>query len=103
MDRQSLDKVIALVDNNYGELFSVDASQGAAGVNHSTPEPLAGGLELVGKEMKAHMKPGQRIIRANARFRTGTSSKSKAKVNVPRDVKVRNYNIKDDTVSLKMI
>lgn len=87
MDGMSLGQVVELLDRNLTELSPIDGGR----LRHSTPEGGKGvtqgdgGLELVGKGVKTHVKAGAKTTRNFERAKARPSAKS---------AKVRNYNRK---------
>ena len=94
MEGMSLEQVVALLDKNLGELSAHDVSTCKRRVRHSTPDPVGGasnhgeGLELVGREMKTHVRSGVKNPHKPA------SSRMEMKTGPSHKGKVRNYNRK---------
>ena len=109
----ALEQVLEMVDKTLVEEWSSEDSN-KKGTRYSTPEPWDRGLpmELVGREMKKHirhlgqirMNPGQKINRTQSagnvevkslqRSKAGCTISTSARRN-SRTRKPRNYNIKD--------
>lgn len=102
MDGMSLEQVVQLLDRNLGELSPLDAHSSKRRVRHSTPDTACnggndgGGLELVGREVKTHVKTGAKTNRRTTAIRAG--NKIKVKSGTEKNAKkghVRNYNRED--------